>query len=977
MTSLVTELAKDEIALEFFLCVEGIGWPIDENDLTAGFAGTVFTTVDYNGDLSTQLGGGVTVNLGLDMPNGVTDDFNPRTGVYSAGSMAFMITDHDEYWTTNFTPHKGSKASRVGHVHDSPLAYDQTTVELNLTKDQSPIAGDTLWIGDREAIKLGTKALVSGTRYTFTGSTRGYLGTPVGRTDGSPFRADGFGWPGGTRVYDFMRFWSNRRVILFAHVPGSAVGANSVGRVYTGRLHHVTATAKQTKWKLGTVAETLSARRWRRKPHQAVCDQMEFTTMSGNTYATAGQPVAGNNHGNDDSSTTYVGDGAATYTTRKIVVYPGESEWDHFEAIYAYNYRNRVTGGTKGAIAALYADTTTPQALLDPKGRRRIDTMVNIGGNYLFALWQHLTWTGNPPEPAYGNESYNTIQVQVVNYATGGGASQAIFAEATPIDFLLDNWADDILINRFTVNNEVTRNPIDVALIFLTSMSDEFLIGQLTSAEASASTTLAVKLGGLGTTNQWAGYALHSVNGNNVGEARVIASNTSDTATVELPFTNAPAENDEYQIRNTIYDVLPMSWGMGLHNNRIDLDSFAKVRRKYLTDAFIGRFAIGETENLDIWSLLWHNIFVPYQIYLYTDRVNGKLTCRFLGNVGLADGLDPDEDHVTVNTDDILSIGDIDFVPREAVDRIDLRVRASFAIALKPITEGLTIFGTPKVIGYEESTTPEPGIGGESVVVTLLTDDLDQVFENVRFEKLEITAMMDTVETIGDLIDLLRSKLNAEKRPYPEVEMQVRFSMFQDIQAGKTLSITDTTKENPYNSFTGSRGWTAQVGRVLGTSLQFSRRPSLTVRVQLQRSITGARIAPAAVVTSKGSDGNGAFFVVHASGSPLFSNDTADLDWGRFRVNDRIELRDATGKFREGPEVITGFGTNFVPLPVNASTGRVYISGAISATITTGDYITFSPWSTSNTTNMNLYAALADATETLGSGNDPARQYFG
>ena len=91
------------MSVEYFLCVEGLGWPTDISDLTQGFSGTVFATGDLNGDLATVLG--CTVKLGLNLPRGISEQMDPRTLEYSSGSMSFSVLDVDDFLQTNFRRH--------------------------------------------------------------------------------------------------------------------------------------------------------------------------------------------------------------------------------------------------------------------------------------------------------------------------------------------------------------------------------------------------------------------------------------------------------------------------------------------------------------------------------------------------------------------------------------------------------------------------------------------------------------------------------------------------------------------------------------------------------------------------------------------------------------------------------------------------------------------------------------------------------
>jgi hypothetical protein len=167
------------------------------------------------------------------------------------------------------------------------------------------------------------------------------------------------------------------------------------------------------------------------------------------------------------------------------------------------------------------------------------------------------------------------------------------------------------------------------------------------------------------------------------------------------------------------------------------------------------------------------------------------------------------------------------------------------------------------------------------------------------------------------------------------------------------------------------------VGRVLergfflnGGKLGFS------ASIEILAAQTIGRIAPAAKVTSKGSDANGAYFVVEDTN--FVADQTNDKDWFYFAVGDRLDHRTADGATAGSWSIraISGFGSNFASTPQAASDSRVYVDGAIGSAITAGDYITFAAWSVSNTARMELYSAYATAAGAL-SGGDSAKRYGG
>ena len=635
----------------------------------------------------------------------------------------------------------------------------------------------------------------------------------------------------------------------------------------------------------------------------------------------------------------------------------GEDTWTYNALRFHYHYRNRVVGGTSGALSAA-ADA--PQAVLTDASRRAINALVNIGGTYLRMLYKF-------PKVDAGDVELGLTEVicEAVNYGMGQPTHNALFKDATPLTYLLDNFMDDKKYNRFVVNNAVRRNPIDVALMFLTTMDNEF--GIFDADAGSTSTVVQVAGGGL-TASQWIGYALHCVEGANLGEARVISANATGTLTVDRAFSGAAAAGDQHQIRNTIYDVLPLSWGMGQHNADIDVTTFEDARDKYLGAAELGRWAVGDGDEQDLWGFVRDYICAPYGVLLYTARANGKLSARYVGESVVQDGLD--EAYVAVAAKDIIEIGDMVLEPRAPLTEISLKVRSAQVIAIRP-----NLTPSRKRVPYMEDVVAAPGVDSDLVTIPIRAKNLDLA---LRHDDSSVVVMspFNSVLDAGFCAAILAGRLLRETTPAPECRLVLDASFFPKIDSGTKLSITDTTQHNPVNPLTGVRGWSSMVARVLST--QYSPGDTkLVCNVQLLGAITGGRIAPAARVSAKGEDGNGHYFVVNFT-SADFAIDLGTRDWRLFVVGDLIELRSKLGVLKEASEEIKAFGSNQSSTPAGASDGRIYIIGTIATpTIATDDYVTFAPWVSNalTTANMELHTAYADAAETLGSDNQAARQY--
>ena len=615
---------------------------------------------------------------------------------------------------------------------------------------------------------------------------------------------------------------------------------------------------------------------------------------------------------------------------------------DYLEsALLGFHFAYRRSVGGTVAAATQIAAGLLPASLVLADGESLIGAVVKIADTIFRVIstaGENLTrWRAEP----IGESTFVEFSIK----------------DGSPIRYLLDNFSTDKRANRYTVNNKISRNPIDVLLMHLTTMNNEFHIG-----DAASGTALVIDLGTPGfTADAWIGYALHCTEGTNLGEARVISDNDADEITVDRAFTNAPTAGTEYQIRNTIYDVLPLTWGLGIHNAAIDIDSFEDVRDLYLADAELGSFAFGDGDRFNLWELLQENICRPYGILLYLDRTTGKLTARYIGNVVVQSGLL--ETHVAVTANDILSLGDIDLVPRAPLGEISLSVRGAETVAIPsyvPAFNGGSYAAfLPGHWTTHEHQSATPTLGGAVQKIAIRAEELDTVFVTSELSSMEMSAMFNSVADCQHIAASLNSKLINEARPPPEVDILLTSKFIPLVQAGTLLAITDTTKKNPYNPHTATRGWNPMVARCLSSKISTGTKHGLQCHVQLLAAITAGKIAPAALVSSKGSDGVGDFLVI--ADYTYAVDQVGDKDWYGFGVSDRIDIRDLTGAVQES-EVIESFGTNESATPAGSDTSRINVVGAIARVIVVGDYITFSAWSES--TALTLTPQRLSARET-------------
>jgi hypothetical protein len=269
-------------------------------------------------------------------------------------------------------------------------------------------------------------------------------------------------------------------------------------------------------------------------------------------------------------------------------------------------------------------------------------------------------------------------------------------------------------------------------------------------------------------------------------------------------------------------------------------------------------------------------------------------------------------------------------------------------------------------------------LGGLTATYNIRAADIENGIGEGAGDTLSFNALFDTEETKDTLVGRIGGLVSEYAIPPAVWTGEVDISLYASLDPCRWVSLTWNNPAAPINPFTGSRGWTSVIGRVLSASLPLTE-DALTCKVSIEllgvdaTSDTIARIAPACIVTGKGADGNGAYFTV-SQGVVVVDDDT-DKDMYHFAVGDKIRWYDLTGVDKLGAvRTITGFGTNFVSDPRSANSLRIYVDDALGPATASFDYITFSPWSAGNTARMDLYSAYADAAETLDVA-DPAKVY--
>ncbi len=936
-----SQLASQYGSIEFFICIEGVGWLTDERTgPSAGFSGDVFTTGDLNGDLAAKLG--CTIHKTLQLPGGVEDSIDPLTGAYQVSGLEFEIVD--DGFLASVSP---QQAITTETTLSSDLAVIDTAV---VTVASAGIAGDKVWIGARELVLLGAKSGAG--PYTYTASTRGYLGTPTGRHDASGVGYTGVPWKAGAAVQSSIHIFFDRRVLLFAHAPGEAVSGCT--RIHTGRVRGLSCDASGVLWKLNVVGEQvadLCGKVIRRPTHTAIQNGYQYT----------GPTVDGLWPHNSVTTDDVTGIPAFS---RAVIFIGGETN-DPFSnnLLYTALYQYRTEpGGTAGFLSTGTArtygenvDVCASQLLVE-----------NIP---FHAVGRYIDSDGNA-SPFVGNIGVDMVSPSGV--WNGQVSTDASDIQSFKVKALLDSLESDAALSRFAVNGKILRNPIDVLLVFLLSTNGEFVVQD--ADPATSGTSIVFPNNTLGAANQWTDFAVHCVEGTSKGEARKILSNTAgvgNACTIERAFTADP-DNLEVQIRNSIYDILPMGWGMGIPCWMVDIDSFLLVRDKYLADAVLGAFILGAQEKLNIFDLLMTNIAQPYGFMLYVDRTTGKLSCRYLGE-SLTDGID--EDYQGIGEFSVLDIGEMTIGVEQAIGSVNLKVRA-YQESVMPIG-GPTVIGSdgniyPNTGGSDIAGTitlllPNPDPASDPVTIRLTAPEIEAAIPADKLGSLDVSAMFNSQQENLDVImsrayTMLRRGLN----PPPRLSFKVDLSFLSLVQAGFFISLTHSAIFNP---LTATVGMTQQACRVLSTKIDFSEsNPGLELEVEVLEDVIGALIAPAARVHGSGSDGFGDYINCD---SDQYVNDTDnDGDHLHFAVNDVVSIFDRHGALIGSCGHITGFGTNFSSDPSTATLGaggrcRIYVSdntffGSITADET---FVTFTDFdSATNTSRMNNYCAWESGT---------------
>lgn len=944
------ELLKRAQRLEYFICIEGLGWPSNDiyGALSGGFDGVVFTTNDIDSDLATKLG--CTIKKGLRLPGSIGWSLDAKTATYDPGGLTFSINDRDDFLM-------GKLRARNGGTFDK-LDAETTDRDTTLSTASGNFAeGAEVWVGGRELVVLTTK---NGTDYE--SCVRGYLGTPKGGNLRQPDGVVAHTWPVDTGMTLFGGYLYNRKVILYGHVPGEASDYCAI--LWYGKLRGLENKDCACVFDFTCAGEVLSEanRIWKPLECTVVKDEVNVDGFIGPEYeGGVGSNSIINGMSFAERTIEFKSSGFTTGTQLGTTTEPD----DRYGLCFAYQYRTE-PGGTAGAKTAwdTVVSTNAPQAIDTATETDILRSHVLLDNGEIIELKKRTDSAFKiivDPVSKIGYKKENAetpIRDSFLSETNGKKAK-----------FLLDNWNNEYQFSRFSHGTLVSRNPIDIFLMFLLSQDKEIRIFDATNVGSSATV---VESGGSNfAADEYNGYALFCVEGNNKGEARLILDTSTTGITVERGFTNSPTNSTEYQVRNSIYDVLPFGVGLGQDVKSIDLDSFENLKATIFCGVEVGRFFLGTEGQINVYEFLKQNILIPYGILLYVNPTNGKLTASYIG-ANFGDG--KLETYYAISQSMIKTKGSLDYSLTEPVPKVTLKIRAMNKRVVETRTTNRGSY-TYSGFSYEQIESMVAGTTADITNYVTVASDMETIQPSSGDEGLVISALLDTEETVTNFLHgRMVGLLGQYSIPPPVWRGQLGLECYLNLKPGQWVTLTWNNPAYPINPYATTRGWTALVGRVIECAIPLNKDAT---RIEVAIELFGAApnyglIAPAAKLTGATSGTPESYFAV-GDGNYVADTDN-DKDFYYFEVGDLIEWRDITGASKGGPYTIAYFGSNSSSTPEGAANSRIYVTGAIAPiTYAAGDYVTFYKWYASTTTRMKKYSAYATSAGALTGGDAPRR----
>lgn len=968
--TLSTERAKSAQAVEYLLAIEGVGWPSSDGDPASYYVAEarLFASADITGSLASCFTGPVLLSYGLSVESSIEESLDPRSLEHSVGGMTFKIVDAGGWLLANFSPHRTGQSTTL---YETLPAASRT---VKLSDGTNFATGDLVWLGGRELVKLGTKANIAGTAYQYTTSERGYLGTPIGRVDVFGRGGGDLQWEGGTgigttQVNTIRRFWRDARVQLLAHVPGEV---DTFQAIWRGRIRNVRVPSGGDEWSIQCVGEkSLGLDILRKVPSVVIESNIVVTASSverGSQFEAADLSVEYYNPVNPPSDPSSVG------RFRRLVGLrsadqdrQGVSEHAGMTSIAtSYQYRTE-PGGTRGVLSGMTPPSTTIQAYDSTDDTDINYSLLSVGESVYRMLKRAGGW------------SYPFV-IAELSADWLGQYDFGAFENGATARIMLDNWTNSPEISRFAVNNCIMRHPIDVALCFLTSMPGEYF--RVDAAGGSTSSNVVIASSPITGLHDWSnGFALHCVEGVNKGQARRITNYNATNIGVTPPFDSAPGVGDEYQIRNSLYDVLPLGWGLGLVSTLIDVESFERVRDQSLPGARIGRFAIGAQDEIDIFSLVQTMLLKPYGVFCYVDHGTGKLTASYVGEAA-QDGLE--ETYATLTEAEIVQVGEIDYALAKPIGRVNVNVRTTDSKTVRyngstwgRMASAIATGASGDIVRDVPSVDPTKG---EIVAIPVDASNVEASLRRDGFDVLELDARMNTLDDAEHIVARAVGMMKRYAVPPPTINLFIDIAKQGALRLGQVVKVTDSRIHDPY---TGARGVTSALMRIVRLS-----HPTMTggnyisLQAQMLGNVTLAKLAPAAVITAATYDGGLAKWYLTVEDKNFVSNPmsttgttTEDKDWWYFAVGDAVRVYDRTGAAKGNARAIVYFGSNQSATPEGASDSRIYLDGDPGISYAAQDYVTFEKWGASTSGRQTDYSHWADAAGYIYSTTIPAKVY--
>lgn len=380
---------------------------------------------------------------------------------------------------------------------------------------------------------------------------------------------------------------------------------------------------------------------------------------------------------------------------------------------------------------------------------------------------------------------------------------------------------------------------------------------------------------------------------------------------------------------NGDYDVLPSFYGLGISENRIDLDAFANFKQNKCTDQQ-RQFIYLEKNPSSLLDMVVSDIQVLYGGMVYATR-EGQITIAELrqkvpGDTVTTVGADDIVDFVNIGVQEVHNTlkYTLDQWPSQketVINAYDHRRRDAMGEAPADDVSSKGLRG----LHFRSWKT----FNGESVVVNQVTDHLYLLGNGA-----------------------------------PVVEMTLT-PKHMDLSPGDFIAFTHSA---PPKITSNARGFSSQSAIVL-ESAPDDEEAQTRIKAMLLRQQNTCLWCPSAEIATRTDDTD---FTITAA--VFNANDRQDAFW------------DNGAKIRVWNVAMTAFDSCTIE-SWTSSTGRIVLTGAGSSNVVVGNRITWDAWDTvrgvgsgvtqyARSVSEEYYGYFAGSDETLGTGSDPARVWL-